>query len=81
MDRVWQQWQRRGWTRVFFSLLLVGMLVAATLQSCASNWFRTEVSQVPRLVTSELNDPVTFNPVTSPDPHAVLGLIYEGMIT
>ena len=81
MDNFWQQWQRTGWQRLFLLLLLFGIAIAITFPGCVPLQLRTEVARIPHLVTSELNDPVTFNPVTSLDPHAVLGLIHEGMIT
>jgi peptide/nickel transport system substrate-binding protein len=77
VEKIWRQWQWIGWRR-----LLVGiMAMVVAIQGCNSTWFTTEVTKIPRLVTSERNDPETFNPVISPDPHAVLGLLYEGMIT
>lgn len=77
VERIWQQWQWIGWRK----LLLGIMVIMIAIQGCNSTLFTTSEAQIPRLVSSERNDPETFNPVTSLDPHAVLGLIYEGMIT
>ena len=79
VGKIWRWWQQMEWQRL---RLLVGtIVVVVAIQSCSQTWFTKAVVQVPHLVTSERNDPETFNPVISSDPHAVLGLIYEGMIT
>ena len=79
LEKIWRQRQRIRWRGL---LLLVGTMVTViALQSCVAVWFNSETTRIPHLVTSERNNPNTFNSVVSVDPHAVLGLIYEGMIT
>ncbi|MEO1145864.1 MAG: ABC transporter substrate-binding protein [Cyanobacteria bacterium J06638_22] len=58
---------------------IVGMAIA--LQGCSPAQLRTEAAQIPRLVTSELSDPKTFNTVTNQESNAALNLIYEGLIS
>jgi peptide/nickel transport system substrate-binding protein len=55
--------------------------MAIALQGCSPAQLRTEAAQIPRLVTSELSDPKTFNTVTNQESNAALNLIYEGLIS
>lgn len=80
MDKARRRYRLTRWTRLF--ILLGAILGLVAIQSCSSNWLtKKEMSQTSYLTTSELNDPATFNPVVGSDAHAVLGLIYEGLIT
>lgn len=86
MDRGWQV-RAQSWTqrwrkgRSLLSFLWVAVLgVAIALQGCSPVLFRTEAAQIPRLVTSELSDPKTFNTVMSQEANTTLALIYEGMV-
>ena len=83
MDRGWRVWTQRwvGGRSLLSVLLTVVMGMAIALQGCSPTQFRTEAAQIPRLVTSELSDPKTFNTVMSQEANTALDLIYEGMIT
>ncbi|MEO1208086.1 MAG: ABC transporter substrate-binding protein [Cyanobacteria bacterium J06638_20] len=68
--------------RSLLSWLVVGILgLVISLQGCSPAQLRTEAAQIPRLVTSELSDPKTFNTVTNNESNAALNLIYEGLIS
>ena len=65
--------------RSLLGVVLMGALAIA-LQGCNPTQFATEAAQIPRLVSSDLGDPKTFNTVMSQEANATLGLIYEGLI-
>ena len=73
--------RRIRWRRLCLRLLPGVIAIVVVFQGCVPNGFITETDKIPYLLTSELNSPATFNPVMSLDPHAMLGLIYEGLIT
>lgn len=56
-------------------------LLAIALQGCSPTQFATEAAQIPRIVTSELSDPKTFNTVMSQEANAALNLMYEGLVS
>jgi len=70
--------QRRS---LFPALALVLAVLVTTLQGCNLALFRTEAAQIPRLVTSDLSDPKTFNTVMSSEANTALSLMYEGLVS
>jgi len=70
-------------TRFVSSFLVALVLVAGlvtTLQGCSMAQFSTEAAQIPRMVTSDLSDPKTFNTVMSQEANTALNLMYEGLV-
>jgi peptide/nickel transport system substrate-binding protein len=57
------------------------VLVAIVLTGCTGLMFKTEATQVPRLVLSVLSEPKTFNYVLSSESPNIFGYIYDGLIT
>jgi len=83
----WRQWGRivmgtqhhpydigRRWA----TLMLV-LVVAITISSCNLNQFAKANSDTPRLVSSTLSDPKTFNPILSQESPNVFLYTFEGL--
>lgn len=66
--------------RSLLMLCLMGLLAIA-LQGCSPTQFATEAAQIPRIVTSELSDPKTFNTVMSLEVNLALNRMYEGLVS
>jgi peptide/nickel transport system substrate-binding protein len=68
----------RRW--VALGLMLVWMML---LSACSLDQFKSQASQVPRIVETSLSDPKTFNYITNDESSstAILGLMYEGLLS
>lgn len=72
---------KRKWHTGLYSLLaLVLVVLVAALPGCSTALLQKESAHIPRLVSSDLSDPKTFNSVMSQESNAALGLIYEGLV-
>ncbi|WP_066375168.1 ABC transporter substrate-binding protein [Anabaena sp. CA = ATCC 33047] len=65
----------------FWILILIAAFTALTVAACNPENFKSSAAQTPRLVTSILSDPKTFNYALSSEVPNVFGLTYEGLIT
>ncbi|MGG6292845.1 ABC transporter substrate-binding protein [Leptolyngbya sp. AN02str] len=78
----WISWMTRVWMHQGRSLITIGLLVLTLgLTGCGNTMLRSQASQVPQLVVSELSDPKTFNTVMSREANAALGYMYEGLLS
>jgi peptide/nickel transport system substrate-binding protein len=64
----------------WLALLLVGLLVLP-MAGCSLDQFARAEADVPRLVTSVLSDPKTFNPILSQESPNIFGFTFEGLTT
>ncbi|MEM9214589.1 MAG: ABC transporter substrate-binding protein [Cyanobacteria bacterium P01_F01_bin.150] len=58
--------------------IVVVMAIATT--GCSLDNFKKESSQTPRIVTSTISDPKTFNPITNDVSTIIFGLMYSSLI-
>lgn len=65
----------------FGAIALLFVFAAIALNSCSLSLYKTEASQVPRIVYSEISEPKTFNTVLSREATVLFGLIYEGLLS
>lgn len=62
----------------WLALVLVGLLVLP-VAGCSLDQFARAEADVPRLVTSVLSDPKTFNPILSQESPNIFGFTFEGL--
>jgi peptide/nickel transport system substrate-binding protein len=67
--------------RRFWIVIILALFTAVTVAACNPTNLKSAAAQTPRLVTSILSDPKTFNYALSSEVPNVFGLIYEGLIT
>ena len=68
-----------GWFR--FAFILLALCVGLTTAGCNLNQFAKAGTDVPKLVSSTLSDPKTFNPVLSQEYPNVFLFTFEGLTT
>jgi peptide/nickel transport system substrate-binding protein len=56
------------------------MAIALPLSACSIDSFRTEASQIPRIVIASANDPKTFNYALNQSVPNVFDFLYEGLV-
>jgi peptide/nickel transport system substrate-binding protein len=61
--------------------LVVALAVGLITTGCNLNQFAQANADVPRLVTSVLSDPKTFNPILSQESPNIFGFTFEGLTT
>ena len=72
------RWGRAGQRAI---ALLLTLLVGLLSTGCNPSRFAQASADVPRLVTSVLSDPKTFNPVLSQESPNIFGFTFEGLTT
>ena len=62
------------------AMALVLVMAIATTGCNNLDAFKTEATQVPRIVTSSISDPKTFNPITNDVSTIIFGLMYSSLV-
>lgn len=74
----WRSDRSRVWRWVSMTMVMV-MAIATT--GCSLDSFKSkEATQIPRIVTSTISDPKTFNPITNDVSTIIFGLMYSSLL-